>query len=318
MKKNIFFPFLSFPSINPSNTRIQLPPIVILVAVPNTLSTSFIKRGIHYSTQWYYSYSRNLYSSCFCLVPLSLFRASFHLHFFSLQYPSSDVPISHIPYPANPQGRKIGKTNIGSVYMGIMYLPAQEEGGTSSYTPMAAKPHLGCLFMSISLLSTSAIAWPDESVQTPPLPVLPLPTHSQLKWQKREIIMFLHFGVNTFTDSEWGTGHEDPKIFNPTSFNAAQWAATAEAAGISLMILTAKHHDGFCLWPSKYTAHSVKSSLWRGGAGDVVKDFVAAASSRGIDAGLYLSPWDRHDKRYGRDLDYNEYYLAQLRELLTQ
>lgn len=202
--------------------------------------------------------------------------------------------------------------------MGIMYLPAQEEGGTSSYTPMAAKPHLGCLFMSISLLSTSAIAWPDESVQTPPLPVLPLPTHSQLKWQKREIIMFLHFGVNTFTDSEWGTGHEDPKIFNPTSFNAAQWAATAEAAGISLMILTAKHHDGFCLWPSKYTAHSVKSSLWRGGAGDVVKDFVAAASSRGIDAGLYLSPWDRHDKRYGRDLDYNEYYLAQLRELLTQ
>ncbi|PKI65789.1 hypothetical protein CRG98_013861 [Punica granatum] len=130
--------------------------------------------------------------------------------------------------------------------------------------------------------------------------------------------MFLHFGVNTFTDSEWGTGQEDPKIFRPTSLNASQWAATAKAAGISLMILTAKHHDGFCLWPSKYTDHSVRSSPWRGGGGDVVKEFVAAASSRGIDAGLYLSPWDRHDRRYGRDLEYNEYYLAQLQELLTK
>ncbi|KAK4787648.1 hypothetical protein SAY86_011481 [Trapa natans] len=186
------------------------------------------------------------------------------------------------------------------------------------------------IIIIISLLSSSSImsvvAWGSSlegsrvGIQTtPPLPVLPLPSYSQLKWQQREIIMFLHFGVNTYTDSEWGTGQEDPNIFNPTGFNANQWAATAEASGISLMILTAKHHDGFCLWPSKYTEHSVKSSLaWRGGAGDVVKDFVAAATSRGIDAGLYLSPWDRNDKRYGRDLDYNEYYLAQLQELLTQ
>ncbi|XP_051142912.1 alpha-L-fucosidase 1-like [Andrographis paniculata] len=153
---------------------------------------------------------------------------------------------------------------------------------------------------------------------TPPLPILPLPAFSQLKWQQREIIMFLHFGVNTFTDSEWGSGHEPPSIFNPTALNAAQWADAAAQAGISLMILTAKHHDGFCLWPSKYTDHSVAGSPWKSGAGDVVKEFTAAAAARGIDAGLYLSPWDRHDPRYGRVDLYNQYYLAQLQELLAE
>ncbi|KAK4489496.1 hypothetical protein RD792_005305 [Penstemon davidsonii] len=152
---------------------------------------------------------------------------------------------------------------------------------------------------------------------TPPLPILPLPSYSQLKWQQREIIMFFHFGVNTFTDSEWGTGHESPRIFNPTGLNANQWADTAAQAGVSLMILTAKHHDGFCLWPSKYTNHSVIGSPWKNGHGDVVQEYVNAAKARGIDVGLYLSPWDRHDSRYGQNKEYNEYYLAQLQELLN-
>lgn len=158
----------------------------------------------------------------------------------------------------------------------------------------------------------------QEHVPTPPLPILPLPTYSQLKWQQREIIMFLHFGVNTFSDREHGTGHEDPSIFNPLGLNTTQWVNVAAEAGISLMILTAKHHDGFCLWPSKYTKHSVISSMWQSGKGDVVKEFVNAATHKGIDVGLYLSPWDRHDSRYGHDVLYNQYYLAQLQELLNK
>ncbi|XP_022774434.1 alpha-L-fucosidase 1-like [Durio zibethinus] len=172
--------------------------------------------------------------------------------------------------------------------------------------------------ITILQLSQLAISRP-ERVPTPPLPVLPLPTFSQLKWQQRELIMFLHFGVNTFTDSEWGTGKENPAIFNPVGLNANQWVTAAAEAGISLMILTAKHHDGFCLWPSKYTDHSVASSPWKNGHGDVVQEFVTAVKAHGgIDAGLYLSPWDRHDQRYGHDLQYNEYYLAQLQELLNK
>lgn len=130
--------------------------------------------------------------------------------------------------------------------------------------------------------------------------------------------MFLHFGVNTFTDSEWGTGNENPEIFNPLGLDANQWVNTAAEAGVSLMILTAKHHDGFCLWPSKFTEHSVAHSPWKHGRGDVVQELVNAAKARGVDVGLYLSPWDRHDPRYGHDLQYNEYYLAQLQELLTR
>ncbi|XP_065870723.1 alpha-L-fucosidase 1-like [Euphorbia lathyris] len=171
------------------------------------------------------------------------------------------------------------------------------------------------LLLQLSKLTISK----REQVPTPPLPILPLPSFSQLKWHQRELIMFLHFGVNTFTDSEWGTGHENPAIFNPVGLNAGQWVSTAAEAGVSLMILTAKHHDGFCLWPSKYTDHSVIASPWKNGAGDVIEELVNAAKEhKGIDIGLYLSPWDRHDRRYGHDLVYNEYYLAQLQELLNK
>jgi alpha-L-fucosidase len=176
------------------------------------------------------------------------------------------------------------------------------------------------VFASLLYLAAAVVAAGLAGTATrvlPPLPVLPSPTAAQLAWQQREVIMFFHFGMNTFTDSELGTGAENPSLFAPAALNTSQWMDAAAAAGASLAILVAKHHDGFCLWPSAYTAHSVRASLWRGGAGDVVREFADAARARGVDAGLYLSPWDRHDERYGREVAYNEYYLAQLHELLA-
>lgn len=129
--------------------------------------------------------------------------------------------------------------------------------------------------------------------------------------------MFIHFGPNTFTDSEWGTGHADPSIFFPAKLDSRQWAAVAAAAGFSRLVLTAKHHDGFCLWPSSYTNYSVRSSPWSSGEGDVVADLAAAAHEFGLGLGLYLSPWDRHEPCYGKSLEYNEYFLGQMTELLT-
>uniref|UniRef100_A0A0C9S5Q5 alpha-L-fucosidase n=1 Tax=Wollemia nobilis TaxID=56998 RepID=A0A0C9S5Q5_9CONI len=151
----------------------------------------------------------------------------------------------------------------------------------------------------------------------PPLPVLPLPSAPQVTWQSGGMAMFLHFGMNTFTDSEWGTGHADPSLFAPAALDASQWVRVAKDAGFARVVLTAKHHDGFCLWPSAYTNYSVKSSPWRNGTGDVLADVAAAAKEAGLGLGLYLSPWDRHESRYGQTVGYNEYYLAQLRELLT-
>ena len=151
----------------------------------------------------------------------------------------------------------------------------------------------------------------------PPKPMDVVPSPQQLAWQDGEITVFIHFGVNTFSDREWGDGSEDPKIFNPTRLDARQWVRAAKAGGAKLLILTAKHHDGFCLWPSKYTEHSVKNSPWRDGKGDVVREFADACRAEGIKMGLYLSPWDRHEKTYGDSPAYNKYYLNQLTELLS-
>jgi alpha-L-fucosidase len=148
-------------------------------------------------------------------------------------------------------------------------------------------------------------------------PRRPRPSRAQLQWQRDELAMFIHFGVNTFTDREWGDGTERPAIFNPSALDARQWARAARAANFKAMVLTAKHHDGFCLWPTATTAHSVKSSPFRGGRGDVVREFVDACRAERLRVGLYLSPWDRNSPVYGDSPRYNDLYIAQLTELLT-
>ncbi len=143
-----------------------------------------------------------------------------------------------------------------------------------------------------------------------------IPSQPQLEYQQMELIGFIHFSINTFTDKEWGYGDESPELFDPTALNADQWAETAKNAGMKQLILTAKHHDGFCLWPSAYTDHSVKNSPWKNGEGDLVKEFADACRRHGLKAGLYLSPWDRNHKDYGT-ADYLDYYRKQLIELLS-
>jgi alpha-L-fucosidase len=149
-------------------------------------------------------------------------------------------------------------------------------------------------------------------------PIRPRPSRSQLDWQRDELALFLHFGVNTFTDREWGDGRESPSIFSPSALDARQWARAARNAGAWALILTAKHHDGFCLWPTRTTDHSVAASPWRGGQGDVVREFVDACRAEGLKRGLYLSPWDRNNAAYGDSPKYNDLYCDQLTELLTR
>ncbi|HEU4712140.1 MAG TPA: alpha-L-fucosidase [Pyrinomonadaceae bacterium] len=163
-------------------------------------------------------------------------------------------------------------------------------------------------------IGTSAIA--SAARVRPPSLYGPVPSQRQLRWHEMEFYGFIHFTINTFTDKEWGYGDESPSLFNPTDFDADQIAATAAAAGMKGLILTCKHHDGFCLWPSKYTEHSVKNSPWRNGRGDVVKEIAAACRKHRLKFGVYLSPWDRNHKDYGRP-EYLIYFRNQLRELLT-
>ncbi|CAN6235913.1 unnamed protein product [Urochloa humidicola] len=174
------------------------------------------------------------------------------------------------------------------------------------------------LLLAHLLLFCAHGATASAAATPPPLPILPVPSYAQLQWQLSEMALFLHFGPNTFTDSEWGTGRADPSVFAPSALDAGQWARVAARGGFGRVVLTAKHHDGFCLWPSALTNYSVAASPWRGGAGDVVAELAAAARAEGVGLGLYLSPWDRHEPVYGDTVAYNEHYMGQMTELLTR
>ena len=160
----------------------------------------------------------------------------------------------------------------------------------------------------------SAAPLPDDAAP-PALP--PLPTPAQFRWHQQELQIFVHFGVNTFTGRSWGDGTDSPDVFAPTALDCEQWARVAKENGFTRMTLSAKHHDGFCLWPSRFTDYSVRNSKWRDGQGDVVAEFVKACRKFGLGVGIYLSPWDRHDKRYGTPA-YNDYYIDQVNELFDR
>jgi alpha-L-fucosidase len=169
------------------------------------------------------------------------------------------------------------------------------------------------LILVLAVMLVLSSCSPDK----PPEPVGPVPTERQLAWHEMEYYMFVHFTVNTFTDREWGLGDEAETVFYPTELDCRQWARTAVEAGMKGIIITAKHHDGFCLWPSQYTDHSVKKSKWKNGEGDVVGELSKACSEFGLKLGIYLSPWDRNSAVYATP-GYLTYYRNQLREVLTK
>ena len=154
------------------------------------------------------------------------------------------------------------------------------------------------------------------SAPEPPAPYGVLPTPFQMEWQQMEYYMFIHFGPNTFTDMEWGDGKENPQVFNPTQLDCRQWAETAKAAGMKAIIITAKHHDGFCLWPSNYSTHTVRESVWKDGKGDVLRELSEACQAYGLKFGVYLSPWDRNHPQYGTP-EYNQVFVNTLEEILS-
>ncbi len=162
-------------------------------------------------------------------------------------------------------------------------------------------------------VNVPAEATPEQVTE---LAVSVRPSYRQLDYQQREMLGFIHIGMNTFTEREWGNGKENPAIFNPSELNADDWIRTYKEAGVTAVILVTKHHDGFCVWPSKYTDHTVAASPWRNGKGDMVREFTDACRRHDIKVCFYLSPWDMHEATYGTDA-YNDYYIHQMEELLT-
>ncbi len=172
-----------------------------------------------------------------------------------------------------------------------------------------------CKFLFIGILCSSILNFPSFSQVLPPASLMPIPSENQMRWQEMEYYAFVHLSVNTYTDMAWGLGNEDPKIFNPTDLDCKQWARICKEAGMKGIIMTAKHHSGFCLWPSKYTDYSVKNSPWKNGKGDIVREMADACKEYGLKFGVYLSPWDRNHPDYGKP-EYITYFRNQLRELL--
>lgn len=168
----------------------------------------------------------------------------------------------------------------------------------------------------LSLLIAGGMLGCGNISDVPPRPYGPVPTVEQLAWQKMEYYMLIHFGPNTFTDQEWGTGKENPSVFNPASIDCRQWAATAKAAGMKGIIITAKHHDGFCLWPSNFSKHTVRESLWKNGKGDVLRELAEACREYDLKFGIYLSAWDRNHPAYGT-AEYNQVFAGTLTEVLS-
>ena len=156
----------------------------------------------------------------------------------------------------------------------------------------------------------------NTSMTEPPEPVYPIPSATQIAWHEMEMNAFIHFTINTFTDLEWGMGSESPLMFNPSQANPAQWTDILSKTGFKGVILTCKHHDGFCLWPSKYSDHTIQNSPYKGGKGDLVKELSEACKLTGLKFGVYLSPWDRNNADYGKPA-YINYYRNQLQELFT-
>lgn len=171
--------------------------------------------------------------------------------------------------------------------------------------------------ISILVVVAACAARPKPSLPTEPVAIPPLPSPRQLAWQNLEYCAFVHFGMNTFTNREWGEGNEDPSLFAPDALDCRQWVRVFKDAGMRGVILTAKHHDGFCLWPSKFSPHTIAQSSWRGGTGDVVRELADACREGGLKFGVYLSPWDRAHPDYGDSPRYNAAYRGMLEELLT-
>lgn len=167
----------------------------------------------------------------------------------------------------------------------------------------------------LSLLAVAAIAVFSCTRIDAPAPYGVLPTEAQVEWQKMEYNLFMHFGPNTFTGAEWGSGQEKAELFNPTAMDCGQWASIAKAAGMKGIIITAKHHDGFCLWPNPVSRHTVAQSSWRDGKGDVLKDLSEACGEYDLGFGVYISPWDRNDPHYGTD-EYNDVFVKTLESAL--
>lgn len=167
----------------------------------------------------------------------------------------------------------------------------------------------------LSLLAVAAIAVFSCTRIDAPAPYGVLPTEAQVEWQKMEYNLFMHFGPNTFTGAEWGSGQEKAELFNPTAMDCGQWASIAKAAGMKGIIITAKHHDGFCLWPNPVSRHTVAQSSWRDGKGDVLKDLSEACDEYDLGFGVYISPWDRNDPHYGTD-EYNDVFVKTLESAL--
>lgn len=170
-------------------------------------------------------------------------------------------------------------------------------------------------FRNLFIIGLLSAAFTACNAVKAPAPYGALPTDAQVEWQKMEYNMFVHFGPNTFTSAEWGDGTESADIFNPTDLDCRQWAATAKAAGMKGIIITAKHHDGFCLWPNPVCQHTVAQSSWRDGKGDVLKDLSEACKEYGLEFGIYISPWDRNDPHYGTDA-YNQVFVQTLEHAL--